>query len=397
MSGPTFSVVIPYKQRLESITAVFAALADQTMDHARFEVIVGAMEYSEEYVAACREYTDRLTLISVLEDAPWNVGHARNLGIRQAGGDVIVFMDADMIPPAHMLQTLYDKYFADNQNVCVLGQALGYSCVVEDVGKGTGLVMASVDNVEAQPYSHFRDLITSLQAIDGVWVDDRTVLDSVPLPWALCWSGLVALPAATVRKHDLYFDEGFRGWGSEDQEWGYRIHATGTPLVLGQDVYAMHLPHARQGSTNTESYRANSSYFLTKWPCLEVEVTRAYGWEEGNRVYPQVRAEVAAAVAEPAHTLGVVRGLSRGTELVVVGAEVDSERRTTNPGITDLFDEASTVDVLPLAGLALPYPDKGVDECRVLPSILSLSSRYRDTVLAEAGRVAANVVAPAPE
>ncbi|MUN36800.1 glycosyltransferase family 2 protein [Actinomadura litoris] len=393
MADLKISVVIPYKQRLDNIRSVLGSLADQTMDADEFEVVVGAMEYSEEYVAACREFTGSLNLVSVLSDDEWNVAQARNLAIRQATGRVIMLLDADMVLPPQVLDTLYDGYFAGHRNVCVLGKALGYSCVVEHAPNGTELTMSGQDNSGVLAYGGHRALLDDLEQAGEVWADDRKVLESVPLPWSLVWTGLVALPAETVRRHDLMFDENFRGWGSEDQEWGYRVYATGTPLVLGDDVYGMHLPHDRDAATDQESYRANSRYFLTKWPTLDVEITRAYGWEDGNRLYPEVRDEVAAAVSGHGRTLGVVRGKAEGTDLLVVGAEIDSRTRVPAPDVSDLFDDADSLDVLPLLGLALPFGDGDLGECRVLPSVLGLGERHRDTVLAEAGRVSAGAVA----
>ena len=138
MSDLRISVVIPYKQRLESIKAVLAALADQTMDVSQFEVVVGVLEYSEDYVAMCRSFANRLRIVSVLADDDWNVSKARNLAIRQANGKVTVLLDADMVLPEHVLSTLWSEYFANGEDVCVLGQALGYSCVVEDLGGDAG-------------------------------------------------------------------------------------------------------------------------------------------------------------------------------------------------------------------------------------------------------------------
>ena len=63
------------------------------------------------------------------------------------------------------------------------------------------------------------------------------------IPWAFAWTGLIALPAAAVAADQLYFDESFRGWGNDDLEWGYRVCASGIPIVLRPDVYGLHLPH----------------------------------------------------------------------------------------------------------------------------------------------------------
>ena len=66
MNGLKFSVVIPYRRREDNIRVVFESLAEQTMDRSRFEVIVGAIEYSEEFIRICQEFTDRLTIITVM-------------------------------------------------------------------------------------------------------------------------------------------------------------------------------------------------------------------------------------------------------------------------------------------------------------------------------------------
>ncbi|HCT78073.1 MAG TPA: hypothetical protein DGG94_20225 [Micromonosporaceae bacterium] len=390
MTGLKASVVIPYKQRLHNIRTVFASLADQTMDPSQFEVVVGAMEYAEDYVAACHEFTDRITVVSVLSAEPWNVSRARNLALRQASGEVTVFLDADMVLPPHLLQNLYDRYFADGQNLCVLGQAIGYSCVVEH-GHARGVDSGG----ERLPYSHYRDAIADLETSGGVWADDRFVLASVPLPWTLCWSGLAALPTATLRDNDLTFDEGFRGWGLEDQEWGYRIHATGTPLVPGENVYGLHMPHARDTAAESDSHTSNSRYFLAKWPTLGTELSSTFGWEQANIRYAEAQRQVTAAAVTPDHTLGIAYGKANGLDMLIVGAVIEARQRVLDPDIRALFDDGSTIEVLPLAGLALPYGDKTFDECRIMPSIFRLSAEYRDLVCVEAARVASTVV-PCP-
>jgi glycosyltransferase involved in cell wall biosynthesis len=119
------SIVIPYKQRLDNISAVFASLADQTLDGSQFEVVVGVMECSAEYVAACREFTDRITIVSVMTAEDGNVCRARNLAMRQASGQVTVVLEADVVLPSGLPQDLHDRYFSQHRNACVLAQMIG--------------------------------------------------------------------------------------------------------------------------------------------------------------------------------------------------------------------------------------------------------------------------------
>ncbi|MFJ7044997.1 glycosyltransferase [Streptomyces sp. NPDC101112] len=387
MDDLKFSVVIPYKQRLDNIRLVLSALAEQTMDHRDFEVLIGAMEYSPEFVSVCQEFTDRLTIVSTLSADDWNLCKARNLAMRQARGQVTLILDADMVLPTRFLGNLYERHYAHGQNVCVVGQMIGYDDVVE----------TDVEHVELAPYSHYREVLAELEARDHVVMDDRWNADNTSafhrFPWVYARGGLVAAPTATIRRHDLTYDEGFQGWGPEDQEWALRVALTGTPIVLGEEVYGLHLPHLRSVQDNGRTAQRNNRYYLAKWPRLELELALSFGWQETARVLPDVRRELEAAAAGfgPRHTLGTVRGTANGRSLVVVGAAVDPTTRTAAPDVAALFDTHAELTVLPLAGFALPHPDGDADECHVLPPVARLSPRYRDAVLREADRVAVKV------
>ncbi|MET9833435.1 glycosyltransferase [Streptomyces sp. NPDC006385] len=386
MSKPKFSIVIPYKQRLDNIRLCFESLAEQTLDSGEFEVLVGAMEYSPEYVALCREFTGRLTIVSVLSAEDWQITKARNLAMRQASGQVMVQLDADMALPPRFLENLYARHFAYGQNVCVIGQMIGYDNNNSDV-----------DSVEAKPFAHYRQKLAELDAADEVLLDMRMQVDHV-IPWAFAWTALIALPTALVREHALYFDEDFRGYGVEDLEWAHRISATGTPLVMGRDVYGIHLPHTRSVSGNRETERLNYRRFVRKWPGADVELAAAFGDFEANGHAMEFRRELATVTADASGTgdraPAVVLGAQDGQSVLVVGAVVDAGQTEPPAGLGIRFDAHPRPEVLPLAGLALPFPDRSIDVCHVLPPVTRFSPQYRKAVLGEAERVAKTLVEP---
>lgn len=395
MSDLKFSVVIPYKQRLHNIRSVFACLADQTMDASEFEVVVGALEFSPEFTAVCREFSDRIKITTIVVEEEWSFSRSRNLAMRSARGEVMLILDADMAIPTRFLQHLYDRHYADHQNVCVAGQMLGYVCAV---GRARSVGELDVEGGRVaveRPYSYYREALAELQASGNVAKDSRWSLEKITLPWTMVWTGVVAIPVATVREHDLYFDEGFKGWGTEDQEWAYRVHRSGTPVVLGDNVYGIHMPHTRDVIKSFHSCLANWRYFLAKWPTREVEVMRALDWIEGNKYYPEVVAELDSIVG-PGNSVAVIRGTARDTEALLIGAEINAHGEITDPGLTSYFDDGKPLQVLPLAGMALPYPDKSITECRITPLVTNLTERYRETIYVEASRVAHHVVKPVP-
>ncbi|WP_433607142.1 glycosyltransferase family 2 protein [Dactylosporangium sp. CA-139114] len=377
------SVVIPYKQRLENLRSVFASLAEQTMDRSEFEVVVGALEYCPGYLALCREYADRLTIVSVLADREWNTGHARNIALRQASGEILVLLDADVALPPNALRGLRTRYFADGREICVLGQLIGYDVKVDRSA------------VAAASFDRHRAALAELDAARGLRQDERWLFEPVRLPWTMVWTGFVAVSGAPLRRHELWFDEGFQGWGGEDQEWGYRLGAAGVPIVLGEDVYGLHLPHVRDVASNAVTFDANKWYFLSKWPRLDVELFRSADSWEANRAYPQFRREVEAVLDRPDRTLGVVRGAKDGEDLMVVGVQLDDQLRVCDPELDGLAAGGYPQQTVPVVGIALPFPDGSVARCRLTPRVLRLGERYREMVLREARRVGREVLLPA--
>ncbi|MEU3414547.1 glycosyltransferase [Streptomyces sp. NPDC006658] len=400
MADTKLSIVIPYKQRLRNIRAVFTSLAEQTLDQREFEVVVGAMEYDPGFVSLCREFTGRLRIVSVLTAEDWNTSKARNLGIRHATGQVVVVLDADVALAPDALRTLWERYYQHGQNLCVQGQVFGYDEVID----------GDVDTVEEQPYDVYRATFAELAGADRSRLDPRWSPEYAAafarFPWAFVRTGFMALPTATIRRHGLLLDEGFTGWGAEDQEWGLRISRTGTPIVLGQGLYGIHLPHRRDFAAQDRSATETNRYYLAKWPRLELELALAFGgWLEADRLYPEAERELAAAAA--GLRLGVVRGTVGGARVLAVGALLgpgrDGVRSVADPEVHALFGQAPHAweEVLPLAGFALPYADGAVEECHLLPPVARLPERYRAAVRKEAERVARKVLAapataPAP-
>ncbi|MGW0761003.1 glycosyltransferase family 2 protein [Streptomyces sp. NPDC002814] len=397
MANPKLSIVIPYKQRLDNIRAVFLSLAEQTLHPAEFEVVVGVMEYDPHYVELCREFTDRLRIVSVLIADEWNTSQARNLGIRHATGQVLVVLDADVILAPTTLLNLWEQYFRHGQNICVQGQVFGYDDVLDD----------TVEAVDVQPYSVYRKTFAELASTDCPRLDPRWSPEAAPafarFPWAFVRTGFMALPTDTIRRHGLTLDEGFIGWGAEDQEWGLRISLTGTPIVLGQNVYGIHLPHRRDFAAQDRSATLTNRYYLAKWPRLELELALAFGgWPTAEQLYAE--AEEQLAEAGSGRRLGTVLGTVGGARVLAVGAllapaPADGRYDVADPEVEALFGPGPWAydEVAPLAGFALPHADASIDECHLLPPVDRLGERYREAVRREAERVALMVMtSPTP-
>jgi glycosyltransferase involved in cell wall biosynthesis len=379
VTGVKLSVCIPYKARLDNLAIALEALARQTMPGSDFEVIIGAMEYSTELIAVCAGFRDRLNLVTACSSREFHIPRARNLAMRNAVGDVIVQIDADTMLAPEALQRLYDHCFAFGQRVCAVGQVVGYD-------NNTG---GDIESVEVRPYGEHLAALRSMASAPGWPADPRFQVEH-NIPWAFAWTGLIALPAAAVAAERLYFDESFRGWGNDDLEWGYRVCASGLPIVLRADVYGLHLPHPRNSTANRLTGKANADRFLRKWPARDVELVHLAGDTRANGLWPSYRASLARA--SDAAALGVAVGAADGGTALLIGLPLDDADKPVGREHLRHFDARADVQILPLTGIALPFEPGEVASCRIGPRIRLLPDTYRDAVMAEAERVSGRVI-----
>src|SRR2546422_431865 len=98
----SISIVIPTYNRLDRLKRVLAALEYQTYAHAYFEVIVvsdGATDGTNEYLSTVETPLNLATVIQPNK----GVAAARNRGVERASGDIVLFLDDDVIPVPQLL------------------------------------------------------------------------------------------------------------------------------------------------------------------------------------------------------------------------------------------------------------------------------------------------------
>jgi glycosyltransferase involved in cell wall biosynthesis len=127
---PSVSVVVATRDRAPFLPDLLAALAGQTMDPGRFEVVVvddGSCDGTWPALVALAE-------ASTLRCRGLRLGHsvgqgpARNVGVRAARGDVVAFTDDDCIPEPSWLRALTEPLDGgDNApHVVVQGRTEGW-------------------------------------------------------------------------------------------------------------------------------------------------------------------------------------------------------------------------------------------------------------------------------
>ncbi len=121
-SGLFISVVIATRNRAESLKDTLASLTGQSRQ--ADEVIVvdnGSSDHTREVVTSFRDMSN----ISYVYEAVKGIPHARNTGIQEAKGDIVVFIDDDCVAEEDWLKNLEIPFIRD-PNIGVVGGEITY-------------------------------------------------------------------------------------------------------------------------------------------------------------------------------------------------------------------------------------------------------------------------------
>lgn len=207
------SVVMPTCNKKELLARSLQALLNQRLSDS-WEIVVvddGSEDGTADFLAALQErHEDLIRIVS----PGFNSGRAkaRNLGVRSARGEWIVFLDDDIVVPAGLLQA-------------------HLNCLAGCEHRGTiGLVRTAPEVIDA---AHFHYLDTRGVA--------KVVSDRVPARY------FVTQNAAVPRGAFLAvggFDERFSSYGFEDMELAFRLEdAQGLVFHAVREPVPVHVHH----------------------------------------------------------------------------------------------------------------------------------------------------------
>jgi len=115
-----FSVIIPTYNRVEKLEKCLLALSVQNFYKKEFEVIVvddGSTDQTEEMIK--RHQENKNLIIRYFVQKHQGAAAARNLGIKEAEGEIVLFIGDDIIPKREFLQE-HMTFHRENPDVNVL-------------------------------------------------------------------------------------------------------------------------------------------------------------------------------------------------------------------------------------------------------------------------------------
>lgn len=251
---PVFpSVVVPTYNRLPILRQCLQALAEQDLSGVPgidgYEVVVVDDGSTDQTVACVRRLQQQMPHLRLLAQAHGGPARARNRGVEAARGDLIVFIDSDLVVRKDFLaghvKTLRQHWQSSGNRLCFT-----YGPVINT---------ANFADPTAEPHK------------------------PTDLSWAYFATGNVAIDRSVLIRAGL-FDPGFSHYGWEDLELGERLRQLGVCLVRcpGAAGYHWHPPfHLQQipALIRQEEERARMAHiFLRKHPSWRVRMITQFSW-----------------------------------------------------------------------------------------------------------------------
>ncbi|EMS73636.1 glycosyltransferase family 2 protein [Ruminiclostridium cellobioparum] len=186
---------------------------------------------------------------------------ARNTGINAAKGEIIIFLDGDMLLKHNYLEEL-DKYFVINNNIIVVGNRIN---LTEDV---------SFEEISANSYygnQKFKlDSINKFEIRHLSYMESSYNAECQLYPWLKVYTCNLAVPKKYLDELGG-FDENFKGWGIEDIELGYRLYMSGAKIIISNKIETFHQKHDKSGNLRISKDKfpeidRNTEHFIKKHP-----------------------------------------------------------------------------------------------------------------------------------
>lgn len=237
MDNPQLSVILPTFNRWNALLKSLSALRKQTLEPSSYEVIVVDDGSTDDSYKNNLKGIGIQNLIYLHQDKK-GPASARNLGIRNAKGEILLFIGDDIIASDNLLEEhliFHRKKFQEENSAC-----LGYITWPVDFKQSTFL-----DFMENWGQFLFGNLRHGEE-----------------LNYNYFYSSNISLKKYFLFSKNLFFDEDFKYAVWEDIEFGYRLEKEGLRIVFNRNAIAFHNHYQTMESAINRTKISGESLFL---------------------------------------------------------------------------------------------------------------------------------------
>jgi glycosyltransferase involved in cell wall biosynthesis len=288
------SVILPTFNQAERLALTLAGFAAQSARPDRFELII-VDDGSRDDVKAAVDVARLACPVRVIRQDNAGRSKARNRGLREAAGRIVIFNDCDAVPCRDFIELHCRAH--DTPDRAVVGsrhESITF-WTPEMLAEGRDRIPPQSCGLDRLPSATlasetYRDRLAAARRGDSVAFAtaddiraDPAVLEALrirgpnpisPTFWesSLAWIHFVTRNASVPRAlldRVGHFDESFVGWGYEDTELGYRLSLAGGRFHYLDTAPNFHQYHERSGIPYGDM-RENFRRFVAKHPTIEV-------------------------------------------------------------------------------------------------------------------------------
>lgn len=282
------SIIIPSYNASERLFYNLISLSRQSYPKEQFEVIVIDNGSTDETWSMLNDFNDSLSLKKIRFERNMGRAYARNSGILEASGNIIIFSDSDMISSRSFVGEHIREHCRRNIAVCGTNWDKiytyfyhGFSGYLDknfknlmylyepEISQYTLQDKACLIDKEAiinETYNSFVFTYAIKQhSYDKIVEKHGEELLGYSFPWSFFITNNCSVSRENVIKAGL-FDERYDGWGCEDLDLGYRLYKHGCSFVK-KDIKSVHQEHPiRRGDGGIK----NIFYFSEKYDTSDI-------------------------------------------------------------------------------------------------------------------------------
>lgn len=209
------SVIIAVYNRAPLLPALLEQwrIADGATKY-KYEIIFSDDESSDNSVAILETCKD--LPIKVLKNKHGGAGNARNHAYKYATGDIIIFTGDDIFPEPNFINEHYESFLKNGSKTAMLGR------IEWREGIQMNHLMKHITDIGCEQFG-----FVGMKPFD--YVDFRHF-----------YTSNISISRKELQELDCLFDQGFKKYGFEDIELGYRLYKKGVQILYNPNCLAYH-------------------------------------------------------------------------------------------------------------------------------------------------------------
>lgn len=304
-----------------------------------------------------------------------NRSYNRNLGVQNSKNEILLFLDGDMVISELTLH-FFRKAHENNEYVGFLGNAHGLRFSEKNL-----CLCLGKDN-----YSQaFQTNENICQLIKNPILEDWRIAD-LKNPAMEQWFWIYYYTCICSIKRTCFFeiggfDEAIVTWGSEDIDFGYRLHKYGK-IGYVSGAHAVHVPHDRNLWDEQVFDRDNLRYLLDKHNAWPFEMLISFDFScESYKLMEQIINEIASWKLPDLKAQPIPNSIWINTPSLFC-----------NSNTIVYYDETLNIVSLNLIGIVVPCCDQRFDVAYVSENIFSYPIIIACRILQECLRISKKAI-----